>query len=127
MDVRQRILAAVCGIGLLILIIELVRRRKLKEEYSALWLLAGVVIVVFGLAHSLLAWVTRLIGAGWTSSTLFFFGILFVVLLCLQFSVKISALENRLKNLAQQLALLEAKKDDSPPSDGDDRPGGPGG
>ncbi len=126
MDVRQRILAAVCGIGLLILIIELVRRRKLREEYSVLWLLAGVLIVVFGLVHSLLAWVTQFIGAGWTSSTLFFFGILFVVLLCLQFSVKISALENRLKNLAQQLSLLEARKD-APPSKGDDGPGGPGG
>lgn len=127
MDVRQRILAAVCGIGLLILIIELVRRRKLREEYSVLWLLAGVLIVVFGLVHSLLAWVTWLIGAGWTSSTLFFFGILFVVLLSLQFSVKISALENRLKNLAQQLALLEARRSGPSSNDGGGGPEGPGG
>ena len=123
MDIRQRILAAVCGIGLLLLIIELVRRRKLKEEYSALWLLAGVLIVVFGLVHSLLAWVTRFIGAGWTSSTLFFFGILFVVLLCLQFSVKISTLENRLKNLAQQMALLEARNAGPTSDDTEDKPG----
>lgn len=108
MDIRQRILAAVCGIGMLIVIIELVRRRKLKEEYSILWLIAGVAIVIIGLHHGLLIAVTRLIGAGWTSSTLFFFGILFVLALCLQFSVRISAMETRLKNLAQEVAILRA-------------------
>lgn len=110
MDIRQRILAAVCGLGLLLAIIELVRRRKLKEEYSILWLAAGVAIVVVGLNYSLLQTITALIGAGWTSSTLFFFGILFVLALSLQFSVKISTLETRVKNLAQQMALLEAQR-----------------
>jgi len=55
-------------------------------------------------------WITGAIGAGWTSSTLFFFGIFFVLALSLQFSVKISALETRVKNLAQQLAIVEARK-----------------
>lgn len=109
MDPRQRVLAAVCGLALLGAIIELVRRRKLKEEYSVLWLAAGVVILVIGLNYSLLEAITQFIGAGWTSSTLFFFGILFVVALCLQFSVKISLLEDRVKNLMQQLAIIEAR------------------
>jgi len=109
---RQKILAAVVGVGLLIVIIELVRRRRLKEEYSWLWLMAGVVMLVIGLNYGLLQRITEFIGAGWTSSTLFFFGILFVVALCLQFSVKISGLENKVKNLAQQLALLEAQRSD---------------
>jgi hypothetical protein len=111
-DPRQRILAAVMGIVFLLTIIELVRRRKLKEEYSWLWLAAGIVILVIGLNYGLLVWITDTIGAGWTSSTLFFFGIFFVLALSLQFSVKISALETRVKNLAQQLAILEARKGD---------------
>jgi hypothetical protein len=110
MDIRQKILAAACGITLLIAIIELVRRRKLKEEYSWLWIAAGIVILVVGLNYRLLVWITEFIGAGWTSSTLFFFGIMFVVALCLQFSVKISRLETQVKNLVQQIALLEARK-----------------
>lgn len=109
-DPRQKILAAVCAVALLATIIELVRRRKLKEEYSLLWILAGVAILVVGLNYSLLVALTRFIGAGWTSSTLFFFGIFFVLALSLQFSVKISALENRVKNLAQQLAIVQAQK-----------------
>ena len=110
MDIRQKILAACIGFGLLVVIIELVRRRKLKVEYSALWIVAGVAIVVAGLNYGLLVWLTEFIGAGWTSSTLFFFGIFFVLALSLQYSVKISKLETQVKNLAQQLALLEAKR-----------------
>ncbi len=109
MDVRQKILAAAFGITLLATIIELVRRRKLRVEYSWLWLLAGVAILVIGLNYPLLEWITRFIGAGWTSSTLFFFGIFFVLALSLQFSVKISRLENEVKNLAQEWALSEPK------------------
>ncbi|MDZ4857888.1 MAG: DUF2304 domain-containing protein [Candidatus Hydrogenedentes bacterium] len=109
MDIRQKILAAVFGITLLAFIIELVRRRKLRVEYSWLWICAGLAIVVVGLNYALLEWITKLIGAGWTSSTLFFFGIFFVVTLCLQFSVKISRLETEVKNLAQELSLREPK------------------
>ena len=108
-DPRQKLLAAACGIGLLITIIELVRRRRLKEEYSVLWIAAGVVILVVGLNYSLLERITNLIGAGLTSSTLFFFGIFFVVALSLQFSVKISRLEMQVKNLAQELAIAHAR------------------
>jgi hypothetical protein len=109
MDIRQKILAAAFGIALLATIIELVRRRKLRVEYSWLWILAGIAIVVIGLDYPLLEWITRFIGAGWTSSTLFFFGIFFVLALSLQFSVKISRLETEVKNLAQELALREPK------------------
>ncbi len=109
MDIRQKILAAVCGISLLLVIVELVRRRKLRVEYSWLWIAAGVAIVVIGLNYPLLIWITEFIGAGFTSSTLFFFGIFFVLALCLQFSVKISKLETQVKNLAQELALQRPK------------------
>ncbi|MBI5094137.1 MAG: DUF2304 domain-containing protein [Candidatus Hydrogenedentes bacterium] len=110
MEVRQKILAAVFGVTLLLTIIELVRRRKLKEEYSWLWIAAGIVMPVIGLNYPLLVAITRFIGAGWTSSTLFFFGLFFLIALCLQFSVKISRLETQLKNMAQQLAILEARE-----------------
>ena len=118
MEIRQKVLATIVGVTLLITIIELVRRRKLKEEYSWLWIAAGIVMLVIGLNYPLLLAITRFVGAGWTSSTLFFFGLFFVIALCLQFSVKISRLETQVKNLAQQLAILEAGKDD-----GDSRKG----
>lgn len=119
MAARQTLLALVVGVGLLAVIIELVRRRRLKEEYAWLWVIAGVAMLVVGLNYPLLLWVTALIGAGWTSSTLFFFGLVFLIALALHFSVRISALETRVKNLTQHIALLESsepEKRDAPPS-----------
>ncbi len=110
---HQQIVAALFAITLLVTIIELVRRRKLKEEYSWLWIIAGIGGLLIGLNYNLLLFLTRCIGAGWTSSTLFFLGIFFVVALCLQFSVKISRLENQVKELAQQQAILHARKADA--------------
>ncbi|HOJ32449.1 MAG TPA: DUF2304 domain-containing protein [Candidatus Hydrogenedentes bacterium] len=110
MSTHQRVVAAIFALTLLVTIIELVRRRKLKEEYSWLWIMAGVGALVIGLNYSLLETITRLIGAGFTSSALFFLGIFFVLALCLQFSVKISKLETQVKNLVQHISLLEAEK-----------------
>ncbi len=117
MDIRQKVLAVACGAALMITIIELVRRRKLKEEYSWLWLLAGATILVIGLHYPLLVWITKFVGAGFTSSTLFFFGLFFLLALALQFSVKISSLETQLKNLAQKVALQNAQEPAQTPED----------
>jgi len=119
-DARQKIVALIVGVALLGVIIELVRRRRLKEEYAWLWIIAGVSILVIGLHYPLLVWITGLIGAGWTTSTLFFFGMIFLIALTLHFSVRISALETRVKNLTQHIALLEAKPD--PEEDPEDAP-----
>ena len=53
--------------------------------------------------------VTRLIGAVLPTSTLFFFALILLVLVCLQFSVRITKLDDQVKKLAQALALKEAK------------------
>jgi len=47
MPLRQRIFALTISIGLLLLIVDWVRRRKLREEYSVLWMLTGMVILIW--------------------------------------------------------------------------------
>lgn len=107
MNIRVKIVGIIISLSLLILIIELVRRRKLREEYSWLWLLTGSVILVLMIWVSLLKWITHLIGAIVPSSTVFFLGFLFLILISLHFSVVISKLTDRNKSLAQRYAILE--------------------
>ncbi len=108
MPLRQKILAILLSVGLIILIFELVRRRKLKEEYSWLWMLTGVVIFVLVIWHDLLLFVTRLLGIALPASTIFLFGVFFLILINLYFSVKISTLSTQIKELAQRQAILES-------------------
>ena len=107
MPVRNKVVALAVGIGMLLLIIELVRRRKLREEYSWLWLVTGSGILLLALWFDLLKWITHLVGAVTPSSTIFLFAFLFLILISLHFSVVISRLADRNKELAQRFALLE--------------------
>ncbi len=109
MPIRNKIVALAFGIIMSLLIIELVRRRRLREEYSWLWLMTGTIILVLALWFDLLKWLTHLIGAITPSSTIFLFAFLFLILISLHFSVAISKLTDRNKELAQRYALLESE------------------
>jgi len=113
-DTRTRILAIVGCLGLLLLIVELVRRRRMKEEYSVLWIGTGVVLLVLAAWYQLLGWITDAIGGVALSSTLFFMGFLFAFLMLLHFSIRMSALERRLTALVQEIGMLSAPADAAP-------------
>ena len=107
MPLQQKIFAIIVSVALLVFIIELVRRKRLREEYSWLWLLTGVIILILALWYDLLQWVTQLTGAALPTSTLFFLGLVFLILISIQFSVKVSELHNQVKNLVQGMGLLK--------------------
>lgn len=109
--------ALVISFALLFLIIDLIRRRRLREEYSVLWFVTGLGIIALVLWYDLLVWVTRFIGAVVPTSTLFFCALIFLFLVCLQFSVRISTLDSQVRQLAQRLALeqIEEPRKAEPP------------
>ncbi len=95
------------GIVIVLGIIELVRRRKLNEEYSFLWLIIGVLLLMITFFPQLIYFISGFIGTELPINTLFFTGIIFLMLLGLFFSLKISILSNRVKKLSQKIAILE--------------------
>ena len=109
-----RIAAIVGSLALLIFVVDLVRRRRLKEEYSVLWVAIALLFLVLAAWGGLLHGLTHAIGAITESSTLYFFGLLFVVFLLLHFSVRVSLLERRLTALVQEIGLLTAQRGASP-------------
>ena len=111
MLLQQKIFAVIASLSLLITIVYLVKKKKLREEYSLLWLLTGFVILLLVLWYDLLVMITELIGAVTPTTTLFIFGILFLMLIALHFAVRISNLSDQVKNLSQKISLLEAERD----------------
>jgi len=107
MPIRQKVFAILIGVVIFVGIIELVRKRKLREEYSWLWLATGAGLLLLTLWYKLLVIITRFIGAVLPTSTLFFFGLIFVMLLNLHHATKNSKITDELKKLAQKIALLE--------------------
>ena len=110
MPPRIRIIAILICIFLVAYVFELVRRRHLSEEYSMGWLVAGSLMLILSISEGLLVWVSNLVGATLFTSTLFFFGLVFLVTICLHFSIRISALTNQVRTLTQHMGILHSEK-----------------
>jgi hypothetical protein len=106
MPLKQQIFALVICIVVFVFTIDMVRRRRLREEYSVLWLATSLLMFVLVIKYDWLEALTRFIGAGLPTTTLFIGSIIFLILICVQFSIKISKLSNQVKDLAQDNALL---------------------
>jgi hypothetical protein len=104
---RQRMVAVGLAILVAVAVAELVRRRKLREEFSVMWVAVASVIALLAIDQELLLTVSQWIGASNPVSTLFFGGLLFAFALSLQLSVRLSRLTLRHRILAQRLTLLE--------------------
>lgn len=107
MPERQRIVAIAMALGTVLVVFELVRRRKLREEYSWVWVATAATVCVLALNQSLLITLSAWIGAANSVSTLFFSAIVFLLAMVLQFSVRLSRLTHRQRTMGQRLALLE--------------------
>ena len=104
-----RLLALVCSVTLVLTVLWLVRRRVLREEYTPIWMGVALGIAALSLVPPLLGWLTRAVGAWTPSSTLFFFGELFLLAICLNYAVRLSGMTLQIKNLAQELAVLRGE------------------
>ncbi|NWF75237.1 MAG: DUF2304 domain-containing protein [Nitrospirae bacterium] len=110
MTLHQKIFALIIGISIFVVIIEMVRRRKLDEEYSFLWIVIGIGIVILVLWEDLLEKLTHIVGAVAHTTTIFIFGLMILVLINLHFSVKITKLSRQIKELGQEIAILKSVK-----------------
>jgi len=106
MTVKQQIFAILVSLAVFVLTIDMVRKKRLREEYSLLWLGTSVLMLTLIIRYDWLLALTKLIGAVLPTTTLFLGSILFLVLLSVQFSMKISKLSNQVKDLVQENALL---------------------
>ena len=105
---RIQIIIGVTSVLLLVIVFELIRRRKLKEEYSLLWLLSGLVILIFSVFPDLLGVISRVMGMYYLT-TLFVISFLFLLLIVLHFSTVLSQLSEKNKELTQELSILDFK------------------
>jgi hypothetical protein len=109
MDTRLQIVAIVSSGILLVLLLELVRRRRLLERYALLWLLSALVLLGLSIWAGLLEELASLIGVAYPPNALFLVAFGFVLVLLLHFSLAVSRLTDQTKVLAQRLALLEER------------------
>jgi hypothetical protein len=110
MDTRIQLLSIAVSAGLLVVVLELVRRRSFLERYAILWLFSGLILLALAIWQGLLEQVSRLVGIAYPPNALFLIAFGFVMILLLHFSLAVSKLSDQTRVLAQRLALLERRQ-----------------
>jgi hypothetical protein len=106
-DVTQRIVAIALTGGLILFILELVRRKALMERYAILWLFSAFALLLLAAWKGLLTTVAFKVGIHYPPSLLFAVAFGVELLLLLHFSLAISSLTDQNKVLAQRLGILQ--------------------
>jgi hypothetical protein len=105
---RIQVYGLLVSIGIFVLILELVRRQKIREEYSLLWLFSGFILLVIGIFPKIVDAVS-LLTQTYYLTTLLIIGFSFLFFIVLHFSVVISRLTERVIILMQQMSILYAR------------------
>ncbi len=103
---RTQVITAIGAVLLALYVLDLVRRRRLAEEYSVLWAVCTTVIAVLGFSTPVLLWITRVLGMFGAASVVTSFGLAFAIVMLLYLSVKLSRLGVENQVLAREIALL---------------------
>jgi hypothetical protein len=105
---RVTIVGVVASALLILVVLELIRGRRLKERYALLWLATGVALLVLSAWRGGLNTIAGWLGVtGYPPAVLFAVATLFIFLVLLHYSTVISKLTDENVELAQRVALLE--------------------
>lgn len=93
----------------LFVVIEMLRRRRLKERHAIWWLVAGLLALVVGIFPSTLTWAASIIGIEIPINLVFFVSIAVLFLVSLQHSAELTRVEAKTRTLAEHSALQELR------------------
>ncbi len=113
MNPKVQIIAVFGTLLIAAFVLDLVRKRKLREEYSLIWLSAIICLGILAFDRPLVASLAHLLGIAYAPAALFVAGLAVGFLLLLNFSVAISRLIERNKRLTQEVGLLQTRLDES--------------
>jgi hypothetical protein len=107
MNTDRSVVAIVFGVVILLVTLELLRRRQLREKYAALWILISILTLFIAMFPVVLDRTTSLLGFGLPANLVFFAGGMVLLVISMQLSFETGRLESETQRLAEEHALLQ--------------------
>ena len=107
MNIRIQIIVGIVVVIALLVIVNMIRKKKLELRYALAWLLVGVSILVLDCFPQLITWMAHKLGIASPINMLFFLGFCFSLVIIFTLTVAVSRMSIRIKQLAQEIALFE--------------------
>lgn len=123
MTITSYIFGIVSALLVLVVAIELLRRRHLRERHAIWWIVAGILALIAGIFPESLFWAADLVGIEVPINLVFFVSIAILFLACLQHSSELTRLESKTRTLAERVALLELRVGQGAVLESRDEPG----
>lgn len=87
-------------------LVYLLRTRRIREKYAAIWILLTLAVLLVGAFPQLAFWLSALAGVRTPVNLIFALAIVVLLAVCIQLSSEVSNLEEETRTLAEEIALL---------------------
>ena len=95
--------------SLLIVVINLLLRRKLREKYAFWWIFLGCFALLVAIFPGILEWAAGILGIGIPINLAFFVATVILFLIITQQSKELTLLEDRTRVLNEEIAIINEK------------------
>ncbi len=112
MSVILRVVLIVASVLTTLYVMRKIRNSKAQIEDSIFWILLSVMLIVISIFSDIPTWIAQLLGFQAPVNFLFLFMIFVLLAKIFSMSLKISALETRLRNLTQEIAIRNKEEDE---------------
>lgn len=105
MTIASYIFGIVAAALALSVVIEMLRRRRLRERHAVWWIFAGILALIIGVFPQILEWAAGAVGVEVPTNLVFFVSLTLLFLVCVQHSAELTDLEDKTRSLAEHTAL----------------------
>lgn len=109
MSAVSYVFGIVAALLVLVVVIEMLRRKRLRERHAVWWLIAGVLALIIGVFPQTLTWAASALGIAVPTNLVFFVSIALLFLVCLQHSSELTRDEEKNRALSERVALQEIR------------------
>jgi hypothetical protein len=108
-QLRTQVFVLLVGLAMLLFVLNMVRRKRLREQYALLWILSAMLLALAAVFIQSVERLSHLVGIYYPPAFLFLLAILVLFVLAFHFSTVISNLREQNKALTQELGLLASE------------------
>lgn len=102
---RLYLLALAVSLLLVVFVLALLRVRRLREKYAAVWIVLALAVAVVGIFPQIAFWLAQRLGVQTPANLVFAVAVVVLLLVCVQLSVEVSSLEGETRTLAEEIAI----------------------
>jgi hypothetical protein len=109
MSIASYVFGILAALFTLVVVIEMLRRRQLRERHAIWWVVAGLLALTVGIFPGILEWAATVVGVDLPTNLVFFVSIAVLFLVCIQHSSELTELESKTRALVEMSALQDLR------------------